>query len=486
MRKGFYWLMACTLVLAACTTQQSQQPAPSGAPAHSTMTVIDGPATAAELNSRYNNTVPDCDGASKPAFLCSGVVLRATTYSPQYDSWNPSPTAIQLGAVSFSYLRKDSKFARMPWNGENGMVMYPIFGAPEDKIDLDVLCSYPVDGWTDGRTGNRCGAFPNKPTSAPCEQQGITTAGQWINLYTQQGGDTQAICAFDVRDARNHLAGPAFYQSLLAKSNGNPTDARFTGHNELVHGLWQQDIAPVLPMQAFFYTTAAGLEDAWRDRLNFRAKANIDLPLIKVSLPASNTQEARFEFIPADNVDRPLQFDSAPMQLDGKTYIIPQHPNVAPNYTLGSNAKERLPTGGAMPYTYSSDQPAIASVSPLGLVTAKGNGSTVIRVTDAQGASASYPVNVSNVVTVQGGFAKSNWNTAANAVAAQGMRLPSEQEAHELRAAFDTRWPFVHALYWTTRNCGLGKHMGLKIYDTSNSGMCASLITSYEVVGLKP
>lgn len=36
----------------------------------------------------------------------------------------------------------------------------------------------------------------------------------------------------------------------------------------------------------------------------------------------------------------------------------------------------------------------------------KGNGSTLIRVTDAAGATDTYAVNVSNVMHVQGGFAK--------------------------------------------------------------------------------
>lgn len=479
------WLVLATLLLSACTTEQATTPIPAGAPPTPAMTVIDGPETAEALNKRYADTVPDCNGASKPAFLCSGVIIRTTTYSDQYDSWNPSPTAVRLGAVSFAYLRKDSKFSRMPWNGGNGMLLYPIFGAPKDKIDLDVLCSFPIDGWSDDRSGNRCGEYPGYATSVPCEQQGITTAEQWLDIYNQNSADNRAICAFNVRDERNQLAGPAFYQSLLAKSNGNPTDRRFTQHNELVHGVWEQDIGDVLPIQAFFYTTEAGLVDAWKDRLNFRAKTNIDLPLIKITLPATQSQEARFDFIPADNAERKLEIDTTPMVLSGKTYTIPAHPNVVTNYTMGSNAIDRQATGGAMPYSYSSSNPAVAAVTSHGLVTAKGNGSAEIRVTDAHGDSVAYTVNVSNVLSVQQ-FPRSNWNTAASTVTAQGARLPSEQEAHELRAAFDTRWPFAHALYWTTRDCGLGKHMGLKIHDTSNSGMCASLITSYDVVGIKP
>lgn len=477
------WAVALALLLSACSSQ-IQPSAPVPAPPGSPLTVVDGPATAEALTKRYSDTAQDCGGASRPAFLCNGVILRTTTYSPRYDSWDPSPTAERLGAVSFSYLRQDSKFARMPWGGENGMLLYPIFASPPDKIDIDVLCSYPIDGWTDNRVGNRCGQYGSNPTSVSCELQNITSAAQWTTLYTQQGGDNTKICAFNVRDSQNQLAGPAFYQSLLAKSSGNPTDKRFTEHNELVHGLWQQDIPAQLPIQAFFYTTAAGLKDAWQDRLNFRYKANIDLPLIKITLPSSTAEQARFEYIAADNIDPPLSLGTTAVALAGRTYLIPAHPGVAPAYTLGSNAIERQARGGQMPYTYASSNPAVAAVDPYGLVTAKGNGAAQISVTDATGQSLAYTVSVSNVLKVYN-FPRSNWNNASNAVAAQGARLPSEQEAHELKAAFGGRWPFAHAYYWTTKECGLGKHMALELHNASNVGMCASFITSYEVVGLK-
>lgn len=156
------WAVALALLLSACSSQV-QPPTPIPAPSGSPLTVVDGPATAEALTKRYSDIAQDCGSASRPAFLCNGVILRTTTYSPRYDAWNPSPTAVRLGAVSFSYLRQDSKFARMPWGGENGMVLYPIFASPPDKIDIAVLCSYPIDGWTDGRVGNRRGPIWQQP-----------------------------------------------------------------------------------------------------------------------------------------------------------------------------------------------------------------------------------------------------------------------------------------------------------------------------------
>lgn len=472
-------------LLSACSTQFHPPLLPSQAPPSPSLQIADGAATAQDLTDRYNDTAQDCGSASRPAFLCNGVILRTTTYSPRYDAWNPSPTAVRLGAVSFAYLRQDSKFARMPWGGENGMLLFPILASQPDKIDIDVLCSYPIDGWTDNRIGNRCGQYASHPTSVSCELQGITTAAQWTTLYTQQAGDNSRICAFNVRDSQNQLAGPAFYQSLLAKSTGNPTDKRFNEHNELVHGLWQQDIPAQLPVQAFFYTSQAGLKDAWQDRLTFRHKAGIDLPLIRITLPTTTAEQARFEYIAADNTDPPFNLDGTGVALAGKTYLIPAHPDIAPVYTLGSNAIERHATGGKMPYVYTSSDPTVAAVDRYGLVTAKGNGTTQINVADATGRSLAYTVNVSNVWKVHA-FPKSNWDNATKAVAAQGARLPSETEAHELATAFGTRWPFATDHHWTDKTCALARLLAVLLPNNPTNGMCATFITAYSVVGLKP
>ncbi|MNJ29850.1 hypothetical protein D3C77_244320 [compost metagenome] len=300
MRK--YLLLMLSVFLASCTTTP-EPPPPTAPPAsRSVLTIIDGPATAAALNTRYQDTRQNCGSASTPAFLCSGVILRVTTHSPDYDSWDASDTAIEKKGVSFSYLRKDSKFSRMPWGGQNGFILYPIFGAPPDKMDPDVLCSYPIDGHTDARD-EKCGSFAINPTSRPCELQGITTAAQWLTLYQQQGGSNRHLCAFNVRDNRDTLAGPAFYASLIARSQGAPVDQRFTQHNELVLGVWAPGQAKILPLQGFFYTTPAGLADAKKDRASFEEKTNIKLPLIKVTLPANQTQEALFAYIESDNAE---------------------------------------------------------------------------------------------------------------------------------------------------------------------------------------
>ena len=460
MRK--YLLLMLSVFLASCTTTP-EPPPPTAPPAsRSVLTIIDGPATAAALNTRYQDTRQNCGSASTPAFLCSGVIVRVTTYSPDYDSWDPSDTAIAKKGVSFSYLRKDSKFSRMPWGGENGFLLYPIFSAPPDKMDPDVLCNYPIDGHTDDRD-EKCGSFAINPTSRPCELQGITTAAQWLSLYQQQAGSNRHLCAFNVRDDTNHLAGPAFYASLVAKSQGAPTDQRFTQHNELVLGVWAKGLARTLPIQAFFYTTAAGLASAKKDRANFLQQTQVTLPLIKITLPTSQAQEASFQYIESDNAESGFEFDTSTASLAGRTYILPGYPNVLPTYNSG-NALTRQASGGQPPYAYTSANSAIAAVDNNGWVTARGNGSTQITATDSTGQSKSFTVNVSNVVQAHG-FGNSTWNQASSTVAASGARLPSMAELAELEVSYGSRWPMGLHHYWSTESCGLNQRRSRYIHN---------------------
>ena len=65
-----------------------------------------GEDTANALNARYAKTSRNCGSTSQPAFLCEGVIVRATA-EPKF--WVPQEKNLQSGAISVSYLRKDAK-----------------------------------------------------------------------------------------------------------------------------------------------------------------------------------------------------------------------------------------------------------------------------------------------------------------------------------------------------------------------------------------
>ncbi len=128
------------------------------------------------LRARYVDTRPDCGGPALPAFLCSGILLRGTKASSAYHSWDPSPSAVETGAVSFSFLRKDAEFNAFALGYQNGFIFAPYLSSP-GKVHPAVLCSFPVDASTYRRDGHGCGAYDTYPVkSAPCQQQGITKA----------------------------------------------------------------------------------------------------------------------------------------------------------------------------------------------------------------------------------------------------------------------------------------------------------------------
>ena len=263
----------------------------------------EGNLVAARLSERYHYAPPDCGEDSKPAFLCSGVIFRATHYSPAYDAWNPSPPSVVSGGVSFSYLRKDAKFNTMLPGQHNGYILHPVLNRPFGKRNLEVLCYFPIDADTDQREKPGCGEHKNFPTvSRSCELQSIQTAEQWQQHYSQTQLKRESQCGFNVSDERNTEAGPVFNEAMRTHNLGSTIPEHlFMMPNEFRIATWPQNIPLELPIEAFFYVDATGLIDAKKDRDSFQAKTSIRLPLIKITLPANRQQDALFDYRPEDN-----------------------------------------------------------------------------------------------------------------------------------------------------------------------------------------
>lgn len=271
--------------------------------------VLDGQGVATFLTTLYARTFPNCNNSnSQPSFLCSGVTIRVTVKDPAYKVWDPSPISVKSGGVSFSYLRKDSNFGRLAWGAGNGYILYPIFEAPQDKIDLDYLCSYPMDAWSWHRSLTEvCGPHNDYPVESKlCQDAGVTTAQQWSAVWNRPGGNPNLRqCGFDISDDRNHLAGPAFYQSLLAKGLIGATG--FNGHNEVVLKTWVSGRPNTFPLMAFFFIAGganAGLADAQYNQRDFYNSTNpkIIVPIIRVTPANSATESATFTYVAADQV----------------------------------------------------------------------------------------------------------------------------------------------------------------------------------------
>jgi hypothetical protein len=264
------------------------------------------------LTKLYNRTDINCNGSlTAPAFLCSGVVLRVTDKRPgeTHHVWNPSPTSVGNGGVSFSFLRADSKYGRLAWGKNNGFMLYPIFGAPQDKVDLDFLCSFPIDGWTWNRT-TPCGHHASFPASSQrCRSAGVTTAEQWKSVW--DGSSTNhhiRQCGFDVSEATGKPASVPFYQSVRAR--GMLGAAGFNEQNEIVIKTWPQNMQNTLPLMAFFFIAGgdnAGLSEARNNQKDFydSTTARIWVPVIRLIPPSVISGNASFQYVASDQLVSP-------------------------------------------------------------------------------------------------------------------------------------------------------------------------------------
>lgn len=146
-------------------------------------------------------------------------------------------------------------------------------------------------------------------------------------------------------------------------------------------------------------------------------------------------------------VNTPLVFDTSPVTLHGRAYLMPHFTGILPVFPADATV-QRVASGGLPPYVYSSNTPA-AKVDETGLVTPRGNGPAVITVTDAAGETSSYTVTWTNIVNCFGLNSGSQSQMAAAAVA-KGGRLPTIDELHQIHGEYGNRWPMGNGTYWSS------------------------------------
>ncbi|WP_196588932.1 halovibrin HvnA [Aliivibrio fischeri] len=260
---------------------------------NSAITQQQGDSLVQALRNDYNDTSQDCNGS--PAFLCSGITFRGNEPG-NYHVWNPSPNAIDSDGVSFSYLRKDSKYSKLAYGYESGYIMYQIFGAPSEKIDLDYLCFFPIDAATNTRAQNGCGTYPGVSGSQSCDEQGIYTSSEWKTHYSNGNGSHTHQCSFNLRENAASDTTQNFAEGI--KSMATIANESFGTQNELRLAVWPQNIGDILPIQAFFYIdgSSKGLSEAQIYQKDFYGETKIAIPVIKMTLPDNKNQDAQFTF----------------------------------------------------------------------------------------------------------------------------------------------------------------------------------------------
>ncbi|KWK78965.1 hypothetical protein WM15_02330 [Burkholderia ubonensis] len=289
-----------------------------------------------------------------------------------------------------------------------------------------------------------------------CHTQNIATAAQWREHFVRVAGYPQRLqhqCGFDVRDALNEQATAAFNASIAARNLISAES--FATQNELRLATWAQNIPDQLPIEAFFYVEG-GLIGAQYDQRDFFLSTGVNLPIIRVTLPATAANDATFEFRAQDQVDQ-NQLVVAPslMVLNGLS-IKASMPRIRDSI---GNTAIRLPSGGTLPYRYVSNVPAVASVNASGKVVGERNGYANITIYDASNKSVTYPVHVGNVyLLVVQPHPFENVHAANAWVVSQGGHSMGLAGADDLRHSFGFPLPLGPGgatNYWflTTEGC---------------------------------
>ncbi len=272
-----------------------------------------GTQTANAMQASYDATPEHCDG--RPAYGCSGTLLRVTKPSDRYFTWNNNPKAVEKGGISFSYMRADAPITALAESARSGYTLAPVLRRPAGSMKYRPLCAYPTDGdtWTRDKAGCGDNALTPDIKEDRCDKKGITTAEQWISHYRDsppphapgawEGNKDQrfiAQCGFDVRDKAGMPGAANFYQALRVMQLMN--DRPFAW-NEVIVQAWDESRFQELPIQSFFYIKgkAGGLEDAQLVQKQWHQETGKFLPIIQIRLPAGG-EKARFDYRLADQV----------------------------------------------------------------------------------------------------------------------------------------------------------------------------------------
>lgn len=296
-------LVATVITLASCAYTSNSAKTPTQQPPPKVMQNGTGELVAWQLNERFNETRANCGAATQPAFLCSGVLIRYTRYSPSSHVWDNSIESHRKGGVSFAWLRTDSQFLELL--GDNGYLFSPPFYGI-GKLAPEVLCSFPQTALSFLREGTGCGAMPNVPISGPCQSQGVTSGSGWYDHYMAGGGGQETECGFDVRRVLGAGATTAYIANLeameiFARNHGGWLSIR---SNELVLAVWPDGQGRDLPLQAFWYSTAWNIgdrENAQRNQLDFKNVTGLSVPIIAIQT-LHTAEEFRFDYLPEDQV----------------------------------------------------------------------------------------------------------------------------------------------------------------------------------------
>jgi hypothetical protein len=301
--KAARYLAPLLLMLVACSSPQTTTP----------YVQLQRPAAVlAEVLKNYTETNTDCReyGTNKPRghYYCSGVLARAVD-DGNFLPWMYSPSAIAIGATSYSWMRQGVSQTQLYHPA--GFILRNRIDAIANNLpglESGWICLYPYDAATSTANGHRgCGyrgrnnqevreLLPEDDNSqyawGSCEPRGILTATQWDNHFTNVGYQRSRQCSWNVDSQHG-------WNNMIASRDDFPQFR--TVWNELLLTNYGDGSQMPKYIAAFFYDVnkAGGLIAAqhFQDKMN---KAGYNVPILRINFTVTPGQ--RFSYVAGDQV----------------------------------------------------------------------------------------------------------------------------------------------------------------------------------------
>jgi hypothetical protein len=300
--KAALYLAPLFLLLVACSSTQTVTPyAQLQKPA----------AVLADVMKNYTETTTNCleyggGGKARGHYYCSGVLVRAVD-DGAFNPWMYSPTAVKIGATSYSWIRQDVSQTQLYHPA--GFILRNRIDAVAHGIpglESGFICLYPFDAATSVNNGHQgCGYLGrrtgNSPPTAPdddnskyawgsCEGMGITTARQWDNHFQSVGYARSRQCSWNIDSQHG-------WNNMIASREDFP-DLNTVWNEILLNNYGDGGQMPKY-IAAFFYDVKkqGGLAAA----RNFQTKMNsagYNVPILRLDFTAATAN--RFTYVAAD------------------------------------------------------------------------------------------------------------------------------------------------------------------------------------------
>ncbi|HEK1766688.1 TPA: hypothetical protein SMR47_000575 [Pseudomonas putida] len=270
--------LAGLLLLAGCASQSG--PAPSQATSlcrQAGICAVSGPETAQLLNNRYRASATRC-AIDKPAWQCTGVLLRTRADGATGHFWEHDPAATARGSERLLFLRADLGSDTLPSN--HGAIVDDLFSAVSQGKPYEALCSHPLPtADSPARPDHGCAPSTDGPAAradhGSCAALGVNDAQGWLAHFGQQGEQPAAQCAFNADDMAQFRTTLQAH-TLLGKPGENAV--------ELLVRNWDAQAPARLAIQALVYDSRSqgGLRAAQQDQRDWFDATGQWLPVLRI------------------------------------------------------------------------------------------------------------------------------------------------------------------------------------------------------------